>query len=76
MTAMIMMLEELGHKPLFLGFLLGLVVVIYIRTSADTMDIPTVSYSRFLPRFLNRSLYYFSGKKIIQDGYKKVSLQK
>ena len=74
---MLVMIEErcCGSWPLFLGLTLALYAIMLIGFPSDSMNIPTVKYSSFLPEFINRMLYYVFGKKLIQQGYKKVCLQ-
>lgn len=38
------------------------------------LDIPTVSYGRFVPDFVNRILFFVKGPALIYDGYRKVCL--
>lgn len=38
------------------------------------LDIPTVSYGRFVPDFINRLLFVVKGPALIYEGYRKVRL--
>lgn len=70
------MLEDLGlglwHLTLALALILG-VVVLY-KPDRDFIDVPTVKYSRYLPTFFNRVIFYAVGSKLIDEGYEKVRL--
>lgn len=43
------------------------------KDRSKLLDIPTVSYSRFLPNFLNRLVFFITGPSLIHYGYNKVS---
>ncbi|OJJ83192.1 cytochrome P450 [Aspergillus glaucus CBS 516.65] len=67
------MLEDLGlglwHLTLALALILG-VVVLY-KPDRDFVGVPTVKYSRYLPTFFNRVIFYAVGSKLIDEGYEK-----
>lgn len=70
------MLEDLGlclwHLSLALAFILG-VIVLY-KPDRDFIDVPTIKYSRYLPTFFNRVIFYAVGSQLIDEGYEKVRL--
>lgn len=72
------MIEELsvGLWPFALALMLGLLLNISSAGPYGAMDVPTVKYSRFLPVFANRLIYYAIGGKLIAQGYEKVCLEK
>lgn len=68
------MLEYLGlslwHLTLALALILG--VVVLHKSGRDFVDVPTVKYSRYLPTFFNRVIFYAVGSQLIDKGYEKV----
>ena len=71
------MIEELDIRlwPFVLALVLGLLFIITLSRPYGAMDVPTVKYSRFLPVFANRLIYYAIGGKLIAQGYEKVRPQ-
>lgn len=71
------MIEELDISlwPFALALVLGLLFIITLSRPYGAMDVPTVKYSRFLPVFANRLIYYAIGGKLIAQGYEKVRPQ-
>lgn len=71
------MIEELNISLwLFaLALVLGLLFIISSSRQYGAMDVPTVKYSRYLPVFANRLVYYAIGGKLIAQGYEKVCPQ-
>jgi len=68
------MLEDFGlgtwHWAIAFALILG-VFVLY-EPNGDLIDVPTVKYSRYLPAFFNRVIFYSVGSQLIDEGYEKV----
>lgn len=68
------MIEDFGlglwHCAIAFALLLG-VSVLY-EPDGDLIDVPTVKYSRYLPAFFNRVIFYAVGSQLIDEGYEKV----
>ncbi|RAL01904.1 cytochrome P450 [Aspergillus ibericus CBS 121593] len=55
--------------PFYLAFIVALCY--YIARPSASLHVPTVTYSRFLPDFINRILYYVTAPALIHKGYEK-----
>lgn len=53
-------------------FILGILAL--YKSDRGLMDVPTIKYSRFLPTFFNRVIFYAVGSSLIDEGYEKVCL--
>lgn len=56
---------------LFLVFLTS--KTLYDAYKSPYPGIPIVAYSRYLPNFINRLIYFIKGHSLIYQGYEKVS---
>ena len=56
--------------PFYLAF--AVVFCYYLTRPSEPLYVPTVRYSRFLPDFINRILYYVTAPALIHRGYEKV----